>query len=116
MGEEEDNNNGSEEQYAAASNFSPANGNEGRPALSRRRGGSAADLIEMSELQPAAAQQLQQQQQHPLCMICFHRPSTVILLPCQHFGFCVFCVRRLRHCPVCRQQIDHTLFLLEDVV
>ncbi|CUE83633.1 zinc finger protein, putative [Bodo saltans] len=114
--EEEDNNNGSEEQYAAASNFSPANGNEGRPALSRRRGGSAADLIEMSELQPAAAQQLQQQQQHPLCMICFHRPSTVILLPCQHFGFCVFCVRRLRHCPVCRQQIDHTLFLLEDVV
>lgn len=116
--EQEDNNNGSEEQYAAASNFSPANGNEGRggPALSRRHGGSAADLIEMSELQPAAAQQLQQQQQHPLCMICFHRPSTVILLPCQHFGFCVFCVRRLRHCPVCRQQIDHTLFLLEDVV
>lgn len=118
--EEEEDNNGSEEQYAAAaSNFSPTNGNGGRggPALSRRHGGSAADLIEMSELQPAAAQQVQpHQQQHPLCMICFHRPSTVILLPCQHFGFCVFCVRRLRHCPVCRQQIDHTLFLLEDVV
>jgi hypothetical protein len=78
----------------------------------RRQGddvhGATAGDVEMTLQQPP--------QHQPLCMICFHRPSTVILLPCHHFGFCVCCVRRLRHCPVCRQQIDHTLFLLEDVV
>jgi hypothetical protein len=42
-----------------------------------------------------------------LCIICLHRPKTVLLLPCHHLCLCTQCILRekLDRCPVCREKI-----------
>ena len=43
-----------------------------------------------------------------VCVICFDNLSNVILMECNHTGFCLQCVRDLlmknnhNHCPICR--------------
>jgi hypothetical protein len=43
------------------------------------------------------------------CVVCFSRPSAVILIPCAHFDLCAECAGRLTQCPACRADITHVV-------
>ncbi|XP_013382424.1 RING finger and SPRY domain-containing protein 1 isoform X1 [Lingula anatina] len=40
------------------------------------------------------------------CTICFDKQDTVMLLPCDHTGFCMDCAMQLEVCPLCRTNIE----------
>ncbi|KAL5022381.1 hypothetical protein ScPMuIL_001536 [Solemya velum] len=39
------------------------------------------------------------------CTLCFDNPANIVLLPCQHMGFCQKCALQLETCPICRKHI-----------
>ena len=41
------------------------------------------------------------------CNICQDRERCILILPCQHFCVCEFCLLQLRNCPICRILISH---------
>ncbi|KAL6760220.1 hypothetical protein V8C86DRAFT_1776736, partial [Haematococcus lacustris] len=46
-----------------------------------------------------------------LCVICYDKPSSCVLLDCGHGGFCKACAYRIfvrppNECPTCRQHIE----------
>ncbi|XP_043248420.1 RING finger and SPRY domain-containing protein 1-like [Colletes gigas] len=40
------------------------------------------------------------------CTLCFDQRASVILLPCNHRGFCQTCLNQLLECPMCRAPIE----------
>ena len=44
----------------------------------------------------------------PMCVVCLHRPRTIVFFPCAHLGCCLSCLSRQcdadgnMHCPICR--------------
>ncbi|XP_059088719.1 RING finger and SPRY domain-containing protein 1-like [Tigriopus californicus] len=40
------------------------------------------------------------------CSLCFDRPSTAVINPCSHAGFCEECSQMLEVCPLCRGPIE----------
>ena len=55
-----------------------------------------------------ANEQLSQERDKLLCVICVDAPREVLLKPCKHFCLCSKCTNRLRECPICKQQIWKT--------
>jgi hypothetical protein len=40
------------------------------------------------------------------CSLCCENTANVILYPCHHQDICDICVKRLKHCPICRSNIS----------
>ncbi len=47
------------------------------------------------------------------CNLCFDHIANVILLPCEHCGFCNTCADQLENCPLCRVRIENKITLFE---
>lgn len=47
------------------------------------------------------------------CLICYHRPREMVLLPCRHLILCVECAKEVENCPVCRHRIESQLSFAE---
>lgn len=43
--------------------------------------------------------------ENSLCIICFEKVRTTVLLNCAHLATCYACSRPLEQCPICRQDI-----------
>lgn len=43
------------------------------------------------------------------CKICLEYEGNVMILPCNHFGFCLSCLTELKICPVCREDIHQKI-------
>ncbi|KAF7682704.1 Death-associated inhibitor of apoptosis 2 [Astathelohania contejeani] len=41
-----------------------------------------------------------------LCNVCQDRERCILILPCQHFCICEFCLLKLMYCPICRNIIS----------
>lgn len=55
-------------------------------------------------------QELEEEREKQLCVVCLNQPRTVLLMPCRHFALCSQCIGVLfqqQHniCPMCRQVI-----------
>ena len=55
-----------------------------------------------------ANEQLSQEREKSLCIICLDTPREVLLKPCKHYCLCSSCTSRLRECPICKRQIRET--------
>ena len=46
-----------------------------------------------------------------VCLVCFKRKRTFVILPCGHFTVCDFCERKTRKCPRtdCQQAVECTI-------
>ena len=46
-----------------------------------------------------------------VCLVCFKRKRTFVILPCSHFTVCDFCERKTRKCPRtdCQEEIECTI-------
>jgi ABC-type Fe3+-siderophore transport system permease subunit len=55
-----------------------------------------------------ANEQLAQERDKALCIICLDTPREVLLKPCKHYCLCSSCTNGLRTCPVCNQRIRET--------
>ena len=55
-----------------------------------------------------ANEQLSQEREKSLCIICLDTPREVLLKPCKHYCLCSSCTSRLRECPICKRRIRET--------
>ena len=55
-----------------------------------------------------ANEQLSQERDKLLCVICLDVPRKVLLKPCKHYCLCSNCTNGLRECPICKQWIQKT--------
>ncbi|XP_070535069.1 baculoviral IAP repeat-containing protein 3-like [Ptychodera flava] len=39
------------------------------------------------------------------CIICMERERNIVTAPCKHICLCSHCVRRVKHCPLCKKKI-----------
>lgn len=58
-------------------------------------------------------QELEEERESRLCVVCQDEPKCIILLPCRHLCLCSACsiaiTRRRGGCPVCRQHVRETM-------
>ena len=52
-----------------------------------------------------ANEQLSQERDKLLCVICLDAPREVLLKPCKHYCLCSNCSNELRDCPICKRRI-----------
>ena len=52
-----------------------------------------------------ANEQLSQERDKLLCVICLDAPREVLLKPCKHYCLCSNCSNELRDCPICKRGI-----------
>ena len=53
-----------------------------------------------------ANEQLSQERDKLLCVICLDAPREVLLKPCKHYCLCSNCSNELRDCPICKRGIQ----------
>ncbi|KAI9999283.1 hypothetical protein PInf_004103 [Phytophthora infestans] len=49
---------------------------------------------------------MEKHREHELCVVCFEKPVSVVLLPCRHQVLCASCALRVTSCPIDRQDIQ----------
>jgi len=49
------------------------------------------------------------------CVVCLDREREVVLHPCGHYCLCKECSDHLRQCPICRQQIEYTVYFETEI-
>ena len=69
--------------------------------------GSDTELVLRRQL-IEANEQLSQERDKSLCIICLDTPREVLLKPCKHYCSCSSCTSSIRECPICKQQIRET--------
>lgn len=58
-------------------------------------------------------QMMTRQSDSLICKICLDKHIEVLFMPCRHLISCHDCARRLqRRCPVCRNEIHNTIFVI----
>ena len=53
-----------------------------------------------------ANEQLSQERDKSLCIICLDAPREMLLKPCKHYCLCSDCSNELRDCPICKRGIQ----------
>ncbi|KAG0726126.1 E3 ubiquitin-protein ligase RNF26 [Chionoecetes opilio] len=93
---------------------------EARRPLTRLRAREQEDVVPQEEEKATPSyvnkllfQELEEERESRLCVVCQDEAKCVILLPCRHLCLCDACTlaitRRREGCPVCRQQIRQTI-------
>ncbi|ETK76617.1 hypothetical protein L917_16739 [Phytophthora nicotianae] len=49
---------------------------------------------------------IEKQRENDLCVVCFEKPVSVVLLPCRHQVLCASCAVRMTTCPIDRKDIQ----------
>jgi len=50
--------------------------------------------------------ELEQNNKTYLCNICYKNKKNIILNPCFHFNLCDVCLKKVKNCPICREEIE----------
>jgi hypothetical protein len=52
----------------------------------------------------------------PCCVICMVAPAEFACVPCGHMCGCQLCLSKVRHCPICRQEVKQTVKVFVSIV